>query len=138
MGRFGKTRIGLLTGLQEMGDRVEEPARLLGVALVDVIAFGCTGGSFLNGPGYDREIAAGAGGAYARRVVDLFLMRMAAMTPSRRCPSVGDVRVSDDLPNVPILALEVEPAPLMPEIDLAVRPRARPASKWDALVLDTL
>ena len=52
-----KVSDGLLTRLQEMGDYVEEPAQLLATALVDVIAFGCTWGSFLNCPGYDHEIA---------------------------------------------------------------------------------
>ena len=72
------TTQGLLTGPQEMGDSVEEPARRLALAMVDVIAFGCTGATFLNGPGYDREIteriSAAAGGvrtvAAAGAVVD--------------------------------------------------------------------
>ena len=84
---------GLLTGLQEMGDSVEEPARWLAVAMVDVIAFGCTGATFLNGPGYDREItdriSAAAGGvetvAAAGAVVDalneLGVRRIAVCTP---------------------------------------------------------
>ena len=46
----------VLESLQELGDNVDEPARLLADALVDVIAFGCTGGSFLNGLGYDQKI----------------------------------------------------------------------------------
>ena len=84
---------GLLTGLQEMGDSVEEPARWLAAATVDVIAFGCTGATFLNGPGYDREIteriSAAAGGvktvAAAGAVVDalneLGVSRIAVCTP---------------------------------------------------------
>jgi arylmalonate decarboxylase len=84
---------GLLTGLQEMGDRVEGPARWLGTAMVDVIAFGCTGGSFLNGPGYDREIiekisaAAGgvktvvAAGAVVDALNELGARRIAVCTP---------------------------------------------------------
>ena len=91
--RNPNTPKGLLTGLQEMGDSVEEPARLLSTALVDVIAFGCTGGSFLNGPGYDKEItkkiSAAAGGvkavAAARAVADalneLGVKRIAVCTP---------------------------------------------------------
>ena len=84
---------GLLTGLQEMGDSVEEPSRSLALAMVDVIAFGCTGATFLNGPGYDQEItariSAAAGGvetvAAAGAVVDalneLGVRRIAVCTP---------------------------------------------------------
>ena len=84
---------GLLTGLQEMGDAVEEPARWLGTAEVDVIAFGCTGGSFLNGPGYDLEItgkistAAGgvktvaAAGAVTDALNELGVTKIAVCTP---------------------------------------------------------
>ena len=84
---------GLLTGLQEMGDAVEEPARWLGTAGIDVIAFGCTGGSFLNGPGYDREItekvssAAGgvktvaAAGAVTDALNELGVRKIAVCTP---------------------------------------------------------
>ena len=91
--RNPNTPEGLLTGLQEMGDSVEEPARLLGTALVDVIAFGCTGGSFLNGPGYDKEIteriSAAAGGVKAVAVAgavadalnELGVKRIAVCTP---------------------------------------------------------
>ena len=91
--RNPNTPEGLLAGLQEMGDRVEEPARWLGTALVDVIAFGCTGGSFLKGPGYDREIiekistAAGGvktvvtAGAVADALKELGVKRIAVCTP---------------------------------------------------------
>ena len=84
---------GLLTGLQEMGDKVEEHARLLGTAQVDVIAFGCTGGSFLNGPGYDKVIsekistAAGgvktiaAAGAVSDALNELGVRKIAVCTP---------------------------------------------------------
>lgn len=88
-----KSPEGLLTGLQEMGDAVEEPARWLGTAEVDVIAFGCTGGSFLNGPGYDKEItekisaaaggvkAVAAAGAVADALNELGVKRIAVCTP---------------------------------------------------------
>lgn len=91
--RNPKTPEGLLTSLQEMGDSVEEPTRLLGTALVDVIAFGCTGGSFLNGPGYDQEItnkisvaARGvkvvvAAGAVVDALNELGVRRIAVCTP---------------------------------------------------------
>ena len=84
---------GLLTGLQEMGDSLEEPARWLAAAMVDVIAFGCTGATFLNGPGYDREIteristAAGsvktvaAAGAVVDALNELGVSRIAVCTP---------------------------------------------------------
>ena len=80
-------------GLQAMGDQVGESARLLALAPVDVIAFGCTSGSFLNGLGYDQQIVesieAASGGvravATARAVVDalnvLGVKRIAACSP---------------------------------------------------------
>lgn len=39
-----------------MADNVEDPARLLADARVDIIAFSCTLGSFIKGKGYDQEI----------------------------------------------------------------------------------
>ena len=39
---------------------------------------------------------------------------------------------------MPVLALEVKPAPLVQVVDLPVRPRARPAPEGDPLVLDPL
>lgn len=42
--------------VQAMGDHLEEDVRILAMAPVDVIAFGCTSGSFLNGLGYDEQI----------------------------------------------------------------------------------
>lgn len=47
-----------IDGLQAMGDNVGETARLLTNAPMDVLAFGCTSGSFLHGPNYDASIAA--------------------------------------------------------------------------------
>lgn len=43
-------------GLQAYGDHVEETTRLMAMAPVDVIAFGCTSGSFLNGMAYTQQI----------------------------------------------------------------------------------
>ena len=43
-------------GLKEMGDRVDEAAKLLATAHPDVIIFGCTSGSLIQGFGYDQEI----------------------------------------------------------------------------------
>ena len=83
----------LLAGLEQMADFVEEPAGVLANASVDVIAFGCTGASFLNGLGYDKEIArrieAASGGikgiVAAGAVVDalneLGVTRIAVCTP---------------------------------------------------------
>ena len=51
---------------------------------------------------------------------------------------VGDVRVGDELPHVSVLALEVEPAPHVPVVDLAVCPRSGAAAEGDALILDAL
>lgn len=42
--------------LTEMAAEVERCVDLLSTADVDVIAYGCTTGSLLNGPGYDEEI----------------------------------------------------------------------------------
>lgn len=39
-----------------MIDYVENPTELLSHAGVDIIAFGCTAGSFIGGPGYDEKI----------------------------------------------------------------------------------
>ena len=48
---------GTRQSLLDLGEHVEEPVRVLTLKPIDVVAFGCTGGSFLNGMGYDREIA---------------------------------------------------------------------------------
>lgn len=42
--------------VQAMGEHLEEDVRIISTAPVDVIAFGCTSGSFLNGMGYDEQI----------------------------------------------------------------------------------
>lgn len=82
-----------VTGLQSMGDHVAETTRLMARAPMDVIAFGCTSGSFLNGPGYDEQIVgrieAASGGvpavATARAVADalgdLGVKKIAACSP---------------------------------------------------------
>lgn len=44
--------------LSAMADDVERCADLLATADVDVVAYGCTTGSLVHGPGYDREIEA--------------------------------------------------------------------------------
>ena len=79
--------------LQIMDDHVSESARLLALARPDVIAFGCTSGSFLNGLGWDQklveEIKEASGGirtvATARCVIDalneLGVKRVAAASP---------------------------------------------------------
>jgi arylmalonate decarboxylase len=84
---------GLLAGLQELGDNVEGPAQWLATASVDVIAFGCTGASFLNGLGYDRVItgkiedaaggikAVAAAGAVVDALNELGASRIAVCTP---------------------------------------------------------
>lgn len=41
-----------------MGTQVPAAAKLLAHAKVDVICYGCTGGGFIKGPGYDQEICA--------------------------------------------------------------------------------
>jgi arylmalonate decarboxylase len=79
--------------LEAITTGVDEVARLLDLALPDVIAFGCTSGSFLNGPGWDDEIRNRIAGAVraphvvvtARAVVDaleaLGAIRIAVATP---------------------------------------------------------
>ena len=79
--------------LQIMDDHVGESARLLALARPDVMAFGCTSGSFLNGLGWDQEIIKeiehASGGiptvATARTVVDalneLGVKKVAACSP---------------------------------------------------------
>ena len=43
-------------GMDRMNSEVESGARYLATAKVDVIAYGCTTGSFYRGPGWDREM----------------------------------------------------------------------------------
>ena len=45
-------------GMDRMNAEVEAGARYLATARVDVIAYGCTTGSFYRGPGWDREMIA--------------------------------------------------------------------------------
>ena len=56
-------------GLEAMNEEAETAARALGSAAVDVVAYACTSGSFLGGPGYDEVLLAKiegvAGGAPA-------------------------------------------------------------------------
>lgn len=40
-----------------MGTQVPAAAKLLGHARVDVICYGCTGGGFIKGPGYDQQLS---------------------------------------------------------------------------------
>ncbi|HEV7390382.1 MAG TPA: decarboxylase, partial [Burkholderiales bacterium] len=39
-----------------MGTQVPAAAKLLAHAKVDVICYGCTGGGFIKGPGYDQQL----------------------------------------------------------------------------------
>ncbi len=55
-------------GLIQMTAYAEEAARLLAGADADVIVFGCTAGSLLLGPGYDREIIQKLGSVTGRKV----------------------------------------------------------------------
>ena len=77
---------------------------------------------------YDRAAATAA----------LRSLRRRANTPSLppRRPLIGYIRVSNNLPHMPVLALEVEPTPLVQVVDLPVRPRARPAPEGDPFVPD--
>ncbi|MCP5153059.1 MAG: aspartate/glutamate racemase family protein [Ectothiorhodospiraceae bacterium] len=45
-------------GMNTMNAEIESGARYLGTAAVDVIAYGCTTGSFFKGPGWDRDMQA--------------------------------------------------------------------------------
>ena len=42
--------------LSKMNEELETAAKYVGTAKVDVIAYGCTGGSFLNGIGWDQQL----------------------------------------------------------------------------------
>ena len=44
------------SGMDRMNTEVESGARYLATAKVDVVAYGCTTGSFYRGPGWDREM----------------------------------------------------------------------------------
>ena len=63
-------------------------------------------------------------------------------TPTVRTPPppvlIRNIRVRNNLPHMPVLALEVKPAPLVQVIDFPVPPRARPAPEDDPLVPDPL
>ena len=43
-------------GLQEMGNRVDEAAKILATGKPDLLVFACTTGSLIKGIGYDKEI----------------------------------------------------------------------------------
>src|SRR5438105_9456476 len=43
-------------GMDRMNGEIETGARDLATANDDVVAYGCTTGSFYRGPGYDREL----------------------------------------------------------------------------------
>lgn len=45
-------------GMERMNAEIETGARYLATAGLDVIAYGCTTGSFFRGPGWDRELMA--------------------------------------------------------------------------------
>jgi maleate isomerase len=45
-------------GMDRMNGEIESGARYLATARVDVVAYGCTTGSFYRGPGYDRDLIA--------------------------------------------------------------------------------
>ena len=45
-------------GMDRMNGEIESGARYLATASVNVVAYGCTTGSFYRGPGYDRELIA--------------------------------------------------------------------------------
>ena len=75
---------------KRMNGEIETGARYLATAKVDVIAYGCTTGSFYRGPGWDREmleIIQRAAGVPA--VVDLAAMRGAGLA--------GDPAALDDV-----------------------------------------
>lgn len=45
-------------GMDRMNQEIEEAARYLRTAAVDIVAYGCTTGSFYRGPQYDEEVMA--------------------------------------------------------------------------------
>jgi maleate isomerase len=54
--------------LDKMNTYVDEAASLLATAEVDVIVFACTAGTFLKGPGWDREIMARLSGLTRKKI----------------------------------------------------------------------
>jgi maleate isomerase len=45
-------------GLEAMNTEAEQAARYVGTAAVDAVAYACTSGSFIGGPGYDQALLA--------------------------------------------------------------------------------
>ena len=45
-------------GLEQMNTEAEQAARYVGTADVDAVAYACTSGSFIGGPGYDQALLA--------------------------------------------------------------------------------
>lgn len=88
--------------LTEMADEVERCVELLSTADVDVIAYGCTTGSLVKGPGYDEEIesriqdAAGVPGvataAAIKRAFDALDLESLAITT----PYIEDLNRRED------------------------------------------
>ena len=89
--------------LLDMGAHIEETVEELGQEPVDVVAFGCTGGSFIGGLGYDRALAkritSASGGAdaavTATAVVDA-LNVLGAKRVSVCSPYSGDWAFAND------------------------------------------
>jgi maleate cis-trans isomerase len=92
MHSLSETSVSKVDALRSMGEQAEEAARILAKAPVEIIAFGCTSGSFLDGLGYDEKIvqriesASGVRGvATAKAVVDalraLGIRKLAACSP---------------------------------------------------------
>ena len=90
--------------LFDMAAHIEEAVEELGKEPLDVVAFGCTGGSFIGGPGYDRDlasrIASASGGAQAAvtatAVVDA-LNVLGAKRVSVCSPYSGDWAFANDI-----------------------------------------
>jgi maleate cis-trans isomerase len=47
---------GTLEALEDMGNNASQGAELLAPARPDVVVFGCTSASFVNGPGWTKEL----------------------------------------------------------------------------------
>ncbi|MFW6000527.1 MAG: maleate cis-trans isomerase, partial [Halorubrum sp.] len=95
----GRMRLDAVTAaaLDAMADDAERAARLLGDAAVDAVAYACTTGSLLHGPGFDAELeaaladAAGAPAVATARSVDRALEALSVERVAVATPYVADL-----------------------------------------------
>ena len=78
------------------------------------------------------------GGTPALRTLYLINVIVALPQLNSTPASIRHIRIRNQLPNMPILTLEIKPPPLVRVIYLPIRSRPRAAAKRHALVLDAL